>query len=665
MKSIKTQMVVYIGAILLFVCAGLGIISYVTASNAIKSQVNDTLPQVARQGANVVIERINGLIGTLEVMANSERIKDTNNSWEDKKLLLQEEAKRNEHLFMMIAGLDGSAKTTIGKDINIKDREYFQKAIAGNKGISDPLVSKVDGSTSMVFAVPIKENGVIVGVLAAVRDGSNLSKITNNITFGETGKAFMINKAGTTIAHSNLDLVKNMDNDFESIKTDQKLASLVKLEKEMVEGKAGTGKYEYNGNAKFLGYAPVEGTGWSLAVAAPESEVMAGVQNMRRSILIVSVIILLLGIGVMYFVAGLIATPIRAATEHLRVISTGDLTRETSKKYMERNDELGVLATAIDTMQQSVKDVVKGVINESRNVENSVLAAGQAMAELTNQIQDVSATTEELSAGMEETAASSEEMSAAATEIERAIGSIALKAQQGAVSAGEISTRASELKQNTVSSQKNAQNIYLNAQDRLIKAIEESKAVDQINVLSNAILQITSQTNLLALNAAIEAARAGEAGRGFAVVAEEIRKLAENSKDTVNEIQKVTKLVVVSVENLSESSENVLEFIDKQVLKDYDNMVEISEQYNKDAEFVDNLVSDFSATAQELTASVQEITKVIEEIAVAANEGAEGTTNIAQKSIMVVEKSDEVTEQAVVSKDSSSNLIKMVSKFTV
>ncbi|HZK83339.1 MAG TPA: methyl-accepting chemotaxis protein [Desulfosporosinus sp.] len=665
MKSIKFQMVLHIGTILLTVCVSLGLISYITAAKAMTVQVQETLPQLASQGAKVVSERLNALLGTLEVVANIDRIKDKNNSWEDKNKILQDENKRSGHLYMMMAGIDGAAVMSTGKEANIKDREYFQKAIAGNRAVSEPLVSKVDGSLSIVYAVPIRQEGVIVGILAAVRDGNNLSKITNDIKFGKAGSAFMKDKKGTTIAHTNPEVVMKMDNIFENFKKDPKLEPLVKLEEGMIAGKIGAGAYEYKGEAKFLGYAPVEGTDWSLAVSVPSDEVMGGVQTMRSSVLIASAILLLLGLGVMYFVAGLIATPISSATEHLRVISTGDFTRETPKKYMERKDELGVLAKAIDTMQQSVKDVIKGVINESRNVETSVIATGQAMAVLIHQVEEVSATTEELSAGMEETAASSEEMSATATEIERAVGSIALKAQEGAVSAGEISRRASELKQNSIISSRSAQDIYIATQAKMIKAIEESKAVDQINVLSDSILQITSQTNLLALNAAIEAARAGEAGRGFAVVAEEIRKLAQNSANTVEEIQKVTKVVISSVANLSESSAEVLAFIDKQVIKDYETMVNTGEQYNKDAEFVDNLVSDFSATSEELTASIQEMSKVIEEIAVAANEGAEGTTNIAQKSIMVVEQSDEASKQAGVAKDSSDNLIKLVSKFTV
>lgn len=665
MKSIKIKMAVYIGALLLFVCGGLGLISYIDGAKAITAQVEQSLPELAGEGARVVSERMNALLGTLEAVANQDQIEDLNNSWEDKNRILQDETERSGHISMLIAGLDGTAKLTTGKEVNIKDRDYFQKAIAGYRAISEPVVSRDDGSIIIVYAVPIKQGGVIVGVLAALRDGGFLSKITNDITFGKSGKAFMINEKGTKIAHSDVELVMKMDNDFENVKQDSSLEAVVKLEKQMTEGKTGVGEYEYNGITKYLGYVPVEGTSWSLAVAAPKDEVMSGIHSMRRSIFIASAIFLLLSLGAGYFVARQISNPIMLATDHLKVISTGDFTHASPQELIGRKDEIGVLSKAIDTMQQSVKEVVQGVITESHNVESSVIATGQAMTELTSQIREVSATTEELSAGMEETAAAGEEMSASVTEIEKAVGSIALKAQQGAVSAGEISRRASTLNQNAVSSQSSAQTIYLNTQEKMLKAIEESKAVDQINILSDAILQITSQTNLLALNAAIEAARAGEAGKGFAVVADEIRKLAENSKNTVNEIQNVTKIVVSSVGNLSESSANVLEFIDKQVLKDYESMLKISEQYNMDAEFVDNLVTDFSATSQELTASIQEMANVIEEIAVAANQGAEGTTNIAQKSITVVEKSAEVMRQADLSKESSDNLIRMVSRFRV
>ena len=665
MQSIKIKITLYVGVLLLVVCAGLGAISYITSAKAISGQVEQTLPQVAGQGARIVTERINAVLGTLEAVANMDRIKDANNPWADKNTILQDEKIRSGHLTMIFAGIDGSSISTAGLAVNIKDREYFQKAIAGNRTISDPLISKEDGSMIIIFAVPIKKDGEIVGVLAAARDSNNISALTNGITFGKSGKAFMINKKGIKVAHSNPELVKNRDNDLENISQDSTLESLVHLEKQMIEGKTGGGEYEYKGVTKDLGFAPVEGTDWSLAVAAPRAEVFAGLKTMGMSILVASILFLLLGLGLGYLIARLFANPIVLASEHLRNISTGDFTREIPKEFLKNKDELGILAKAIDTMQRSVKEVVQGVIKESENVALAVLATEKTVTELITQIGDVSATTEQLSAGMEETAASSEEMTATASEIERAVESIALKAQQGAVSAREISKRASGLKQSAVASELSAQNIYVTTQDKLRKAMQDSKSVDQINVLSDVILQITSQTNLLALNAAIEAARAGETGRGFAVVAEEIRKLAESSKEAVNEIQKIAKIVVTSVGNLSESSASVLDFIDKQVTKDYKLMVEVSDQYNLDAGFVDELVNDFSTTAEELSASIQQMTRVIEEIAVAANEGAGAATNIAQKNSLMMEKSDEVIKQADITQESSNNLNKMVLKFSV
>ena len=191
---------------------------------------------------------------------------------------------------------------------------------------------------------------------------------------------------------------------------------------------------------------------------------------------------------------------------------------------------------------------------------------------------------------------------------------------------------------------------------------DTSKQIE--NIISD-IESIASQTNLLSLNASIEAARAGEAGKGFAVVAEEIRVLAEQSKDAVANIQAVTENVDNAVGNLTKDSNRLLNFVDTDIVKSFDEFEKMADDYNMDASKINDLVSDFSATSEELVASISNITEAIDGITSASNDSAAGTTNIAQKTVSIANGSAEVMKGAKTAEASAGELRRNVSNFVI
>lgn len=664
-KSIKAKLSLIFAGLLCLVCIGLGVTSYFVSKKALTESVQDSILSSTSQAANVVEKTIEVQTNTLEALAGSEWIQKDDLSAQEKVDRLQSETKRSNHIRMGIADLKGNAIYTNGTKLDLSDRDYFKKAIAGNVAVSDPLLSKADGTLVLTYSVPIKKQDKVVGVLIAVADGNVLSDYTDSVKYGKSGAVFIINSKGTVIAHHDRKLVENMGNSIEDAKKDSSLNQFAAQLKLMTEGKTGTGVYEYQGVTKFMGYAPIEGLGWSLAITAPKSEVMAKVDQLALTILIISVVFVAISIIVTVKVASNIARPIRTVSNHLHTMAEGDFTQEIPKNILKKKDETGMLAKAMENMQQSMRDILKRVKEQSEGVGKSLTVIHGDMNLLNESIQKISETSESLSAGAQETAASTEEMNSTSTEIERTVEAIAMKAQEGAGVVSDMNEMTENMKSNAVGSKETAVTVYAKTKGNLQAAIEKAKAVNQINELSKAILDITSQTSLLSLNAAIEAARAGEAGRGFAVVADEIGSLAQNSESAVARIQEVTQVIITAVDALTSSSSEILEFMDQQVLKDYDVLVDTSEQYSESSNGINGMVLDFSASSEELFASMRDMVTTIEGVTSASNEEAEGAYQISQEVASIASKSDEVIHLAEKTKSQSDELLSAVSVFKI
>ena len=196
--------------------------------------------------------------------------------------------------------------------------------------------------------------------------------------------------------------------------------------------------------------------------------------------------------------------------------------------------------------------------------------------------------------------------------------------------ANEMKIRAGSLEQSAKDNKNETTSMIAPIIEKIKQAVENSKEIERVNALTDEILSISSQTNLLALNASIEAVRAGDAGKGFAVVAEEIRELADSSRETANNIQDINSMVLELVNELISSSKEITDYMEKTILPDYDNFVSSGKQYSDDAAHIDSEMVQYAKQSNEITGMVTEIVTAITNITRAVDEGASGVSNVAE-----------------------------------
>lgn len=389
-------------------------------------------------------------------------------------------------------------------------------------------------------------------------------------------------------------------------------------------------------------------------------------ENIRRDlikIIIFTIIILsIISVAMVYVFSNKVSKNIKKIQYALGKMKDGDFTYNVELKT---KDELEDIAVSINKVKNSLKELIGNVVVVAKDIDDVIDTVNTKMGDLNIDIEEVSINTEDLSANIEETAASAEEMAGCSKEIGDVVNTIAEKSQGISDKATAISEKAKNIMGISEANQKQTEKMFLETDIRLKHSIEKAKAVEQINVLSDSILDITSQTNLLALNAAIEAARAGEAGKGFSVVADEIRKLAEESSEAISKIQNVTHIIVMSVEELADNSQNMLDFIENKVLKDYETLIDISHQYNKDALYYKDFSLELNNVSEDLLFSVDNMIKTIEGVAGAATEGATETAAIADRVSDVNSKSGDIFEETSKAKISSEKLKDDISKFNI
>lgn len=525
--------------------------------------------------------------------------------------------------------------------------------------ITEPYLDSDMGKMVITISKAFKTSSGREGVMASDITIDYLVELISSADLGEGAYAFLIDNNGNIITHLNeaFNPTEEKSTKIEDI-LDGKLQSIMSKDLDIRDKKI----KDYDNEDRMFFFEDVVESNWKVGVGFPSNRVMETINLVIKYTILATIVVVVISFALSNYMAGTITKPIIHSVKIAEDISDLNLSGSIEESKLERKDEIGQMYRAYQLIIEKLRIFMKDMdasITINHEVYNETLDKLQF---LVLQAEDTSATTEELSAGMEETAAATLSINESANEIDRAITDFAGKVDDGSNTSSEISNKAEELRHQFATAKDKSMSIYSEAKDEIEKAIESSKEVKQITALSNAILEISEQTSLLSLNAAIEAARAGESGRGFAVVAEEIRKLAEHSNSTVGEIQLVTDNITNAVEQLIDRVSQVMDFLERDVRKDYEMMVDAVNHYKEDGYFLNNIIGDLSATSEELAATVNEISNSMKEISITVEESTVATTSIAEKNMNIVEAINNINNIMDRNKEASIKLEEIVSQ---
>ncbi|EKQ57407.1 MULTISPECIES: methyl-accepting chemotaxis protein [unclassified Clostridium] len=382
----------------------------------------------------------------------------------------------------------------------------------------------------------------------------------------------------------------------------------------------------------------------------------------RITVLFVTILEFIIAIVFGILMSLVISRQLRKIVIFSKALGAGDLTQTVDIKF---NDEIGEVAKSLNKAKGKIKLLISEIVSSSGEVSVTSGELSATVEEVFATMKNVSNSTEQITRGMQDLSAATEEVSESAKKIVIVTSELNTKANKSFKSATEIKGRAVEIKEMANKNIEEGNKIYEESRINILRAIEESEIVQEVKIMADSIGTIAEKTNLLALNAAIEAARVGEAGKGFAVVADEVRSLSEQSSEAVLSIQGMVKKVQGAFNNLSKSGQEVLGYLENSVKPSYELLKNTGIQYEKDAEFVNDMASDILNSSEQMGDVINQINLALESLSETAAESAASSEEILVSMNEITLAVDEVAKSSQCQAGTAENLSQLSQKFNI
>ncbi|MDF2942010.1 MAG: methyl-accepting chemotaxis sensory transducer [Herbinix sp.] len=640
-RSIKTKLLISFSILIVAATLAVGVFAINISSTSLTKEVEESVQLIADDGAKIVDSRLQGFVDTLTMISSQEEMQTMD--WSVQLPVMKKQLGFTEFIDIAVVTPDGVATYTDESVSELGDRDYVINALEGKPTISDVLISRVTGEPVIMVAVPIMKDDKVVGALIGRKDGNTLSDITNDTGYGAKGYSFMINTKGIIIAHPEKELVLSQMNPMEQSADFPEYKSFGKASLKIVEQKNGFIKYEnpYGKNV-YAGFTEVPNKDWIFVIVADEAEVLAPIQAMRNSVLIINTICIIIGVVLVLLMGNYITKPMVVMAKLSKKLAALDITENISPKYLKMDDENGTLAMAMQSIINSLRGIIGEITDSSLQVSSTAQELTATAEQSALAAEEVSRTVEEIAKGATDQASNTETGSFQAIKL----GELIEKNREQLNNVGKASLRITETVNDGLKDVKRLSEISeenSTATKEIYEIIlQTNESTVKISDASNVIATIADQTNLLALNASIEAARAGEAGKGFAVVASEIKKLAGQSATSTSYIDGIVRELQSNVAKAVESIERVNEISKEQT----DSVLKTNKKYISIANAMDEAEVAFvnlNSSEVEMTTAKNEILDMLQTLSAIAEENAAGTE---EASSAMVEQSASMEEIA-------------------